>query len=161
GHFQFGLDLALAVKTADPVWFFSELDKAKVWPPLHGLVLSATLLVAGTDHRWATVPSLIGWILTIVFSFLIVRRMFADRIQSIYAGAVTVVFVMTSPALRLLSSDVMLEGLGAGLSAAALWALLRADADRNDTRKWRLLALILTALFFEKGNYWGLVVASL
>src|SRR5438034_8986431 len=50
GHFQFGLDLALAVKTADPVWFFSELDKAKVWPPLHGLVLSAILLVAGTDY---------------------------------------------------------------------------------------------------------------
>jgi hypothetical protein len=27
--------------------------------------------------------------------------------------------------------------------------------------RWRLLAIILTALFFEKGNYWGLVAAAI
>src|ERR1700731_4478276 len=51
GHYAFGQDLALAVRTGDPVWFFTELDKAKVWPPLHGLVLAAVLLAGGIDHR--------------------------------------------------------------------------------------------------------------
>ncbi|MGH9548405.1 MAG: hypothetical protein ACRD3W_03480, partial [Terriglobales bacterium] len=59
-HFGFGLDLALAERTFDPAWFFSELDKAKVWPPLHGLVLSIVLLVGGIDHRLAILPSLAG-----------------------------------------------------------------------------------------------------
>ena len=49
GHFGYGLDLALALQTFDPLWFLSELEKAKVWPPLHGLVLSAVLLAGG--HR--------------------------------------------------------------------------------------------------------------
>src|SRR6266852_4232842 len=38
GHYSFGQDLALAIRTGDPLWFLSELEKAKVWPPLHGLV---------------------------------------------------------------------------------------------------------------------------
>ena len=49
GHYLFGQDLALAIRTGDPQWFFSALEKAKVWPPLHGLVLAAVLL--GRRHR--------------------------------------------------------------------------------------------------------------
>lgn len=66
-HYSFGLDLALAVRTFDPAWFFGELEKAKVWPPFHGLVLSAVLLLGGIDHRLGIVPSLIGWVMTIAF----------------------------------------------------------------------------------------------
>src|SRR5580700_8520431 len=57
GHYAFGQDLALAVRTGDLQWFFSELEKAKVWPPLHGLVLAAVLLIGGIDHRLGIVPS--------------------------------------------------------------------------------------------------------
>jgi hypothetical protein len=159
-HFAFGLDLALALRNLDPLWFLAELDKAKVWPPLHGLALAAVLLVAGPDHRFAIVPSLVGFVTTVVFGALIARTASKDRIAGILAAAVTAILTLASPALRLLASDVMLEGLGAGLSAAALWAYGRARADPRPAT-WRLLALLLTALFFEKSNYWGLVGAAL
>jgi hypothetical protein len=75
---------------------------------------------------------------------------------------------IASPAFRLLACDVMLECLGAGLTAAALWAYGRAldatgapDSGKDLASHWRRLALVLTALFFEKGNYWGLTVAAL
>jgi hypothetical protein len=161
GHFAYGLDLALAVKTFDPWWFLSELEKAKVWPPLHGLTLSAVLLAGGIDHRLGIVPSLLGWAMTIVLCWLIARRLFAARIPGILAGAVAVTLTAASPAFRLLASDVMLEGLGAGLSALALFAAMLAGAQPDRPARWRLLALTLTALFFYKGNYWGLVVVAL
>src|SRR5262245_3987609 len=150
-QFAFGLDLTLALRNLDPLWFLAEFDKAKVWPPLHGLALASVLLVAGPDHRFAIVPSLVGFVATVVFGALIARAASRDRIAGILAAAVTAILTLASPALRLLASDVMLEGLGAGLCAAALWAYGRA---RNDPRPAtsRLLALLLTALFFEKAT---------
>lgn len=160
-HYSFGLDLALAVRTFDPAWFFGELEKAKVWPPLHGLVLSAVLLIGGIDHRLGIVPSLIGWVMTIAFVWLIARRLFTDRHSGLFAAAVATIFTAASPTFRLISTDVMLEGLGAGLSAAGLWAYLHAEAKPDSRGRWRLLALLLTLLFFHKGNYWGLLIAPL
>ncbi|WP_322513805.1 glycosyltransferase family 39 protein [Rhodopseudomonas palustris] len=160
-HYSFGLDLALAMRDLDPVWFFTELEKAKVWPPLHGLVLSAVLLVGGIDYRLGIVPSLIGWVATIAFTWLIARRLIAGRMEGLFAAAVATILTAASPAFRLISADVMLEGLGAGLSAAALWAYLHAAAAPEKAARWRLLAVILTALFFHKGNYWGLLLAPI
>ena len=167
GHYGFGQDLALAIRSGDPVWFFAELLKAKIWPPVHGLVLAAVLLVGGIDHRLGIVPGLIGWTLTIVFVAAIARRMFRDRDPGIATAVIAVTLAVASPAFRLLACDVMLECLGAGLSAAAVWAYGRAmtpptpDTFAQATFRWRALAIILTLLFFEKGNYWGLVVAAL
>jgi hypothetical protein len=161
GHFAYGLDLALAVKTFDPLWFLSELEKARVWPPLHGLVLGVVLLIGGIDHRLGIVPGLLGWVMTIVLSWMIARRLFAARLPGVLAGAVAVTLTAASPAFRLLAADVMLEGLGAGLSALALFAAMLAGAEPDRRARWRLLALTLTALFFYKGNYWGLVVVAL
>ncbi len=180
GHYSFGQDLALAIRTGDVQWFFSALEKAKVWPPLHGLVLAAVLLVGGIDHRLGIVPSLIGWALAVAFAGLIAQGMFEDRAQDgtsdrepdrtlgIAAAAIAVTLAVASPAFRLLAADVMLECLGAALTAAALWAYGRAaaapdasDAGQDAAFRWRLLALVLSALFFEKGNYWGLTVTAL
>ena len=58
GHYGFGQDLALAVRSGDPVWFFAEILKAQIWPPFHGLVLAAVLLIGGIDHRLGIVPVL-------------------------------------------------------------------------------------------------------
>jgi Dolichyl-phosphate-mannose-protein mannosyltransferase len=159
-HFSLGVDLAIALRSFDPVWFFSELEKSMVWPPFHGLVLSVVLLFAGIDHRFAIVPSLIGWVMTVVFVWLITRRLFRERMPGVFAAAVAVILTAASPAFRLLTSDAMLEGLGAGLSALALWAYLRAVEEPNLKLYWRVLALTLTALFFEKYNYWGLTTAA-
>jgi hypothetical protein len=174
GHYAFGQDLALAIRTGDPLWFFSELEKAKVWPPLHGLALAAVLTAGGIDHRLGIVPSLIGWALAVALAGLIARRMFldrrhggADRDLGLAAAAIAMTLAIASPAFRLMAADVMLECLGAGLTAAALWAYGRAMdpagpvTGAGTAARWRLLALILTALFFEKGNYWGLTVAGL
>ena len=177
GHYAFGQELALAVRTGDPVWFFRALESAKVWPPLHGLVLAVVLLLGGIDHRLGIIPSLIGWALTVVFAGAIARRLFFDRASGLVAAALTATLTIASPGFRLLACDVMLECLGSALTAAALWAYLRAKEQQaihdaapanaqEDTECklagcWRLLAIILTLLFFEKGNYWGLTVGSL
>jgi len=168
GHYAFGQSLALAVRTIDPVWFVDDLLKAQVWPPVHGLVLAAVLLIGGIDHRLGIVPSLTGWVLTSVFATLIARRMFRDRDLGTAAAIIALGFTIASPAFRLLACDVMLECLGAGLSAGALWAYGRAMAPSGlaatpaqTASHWRQFALLLTALFFEKGNYWGLVVAAI
>ena len=160
-HYSFGLDLALAVRTFDPVWFFTELEKAVVWPPLHGLVLAVVLAILRPDYRLGVVPSLCGWVMTVVFVWIIVRRLFAARDEGLFAASVAVILTAASPAFRLISTDVMLEGLGAGLSAISLWAYLRAASEPSRIGHWRLLGFSLTALFFEKGNYWGLVASSL
>jgi hypothetical protein len=160
-HYSFGLDLALAARHLDPVWFFSELEKAKVWPPFHGLALSVVLLLGGIDYRLGVLPSLIGWTVTIAFVWLIARRLFTDRTAGLMAAAIAATLTAASPTFQVISTDVMLEGIGAGLSAAGLWAYLRAFEAPEQRWRWRLLALILIALFFHKGNYWGLLVAPL
>ncbi|NVO17800.1 MAG: hypothetical protein HXX10_27585, partial [Rhodoplanes sp.] len=68
---------------------------------------------------------------------------------------------LASPAFGLLGADVMLEALGAAWSALALLCFARAMDTPHEPGPWRLLGLVLTVLFFHKGNYWGLVVVSL
>lgn len=160
-HYAYGLDLALKVRNLDLVGVLERLESAKVWPPLHGIILSAVLLVGGLDHRLGVLPSLGGWVMTVCFSFAIARRMVEDRVAGLLAGAVAVALIIASPALLLISTDVMLEGLGSGLTAMALWAFIRARQGPGRPLNWRIFALTLTALFFHKGNYWGLASASL
>ena len=161
GHYSFGLKLALSLRDLDFMNFFEELEKAKVWPPVHGLVLSVVLLLFGFDHRLGIVPSLLGWVLTVAFSWKIAMRSFEDAGSGIVMGLVAVALIATSPALALLSTDVMLEGLGSGLSAACLWAFIAACDEPEKAWRWRFLAIALTVLFFEKYNYWAIAVASI
>ncbi|MEZ5786313.1 MAG: glycosyltransferase family 39 protein [Xanthobacteraceae bacterium] len=161
GHLSFGLDLALALKAFDPIGFLQHLARSRVWPPVHGLVLAAVLSLGGIDMRLAIVPSLIGWCGTIVLTFLIAQRLFADRLSGVTAGALAVTFALASPAFRLITADVMLEGLGAALTASCLYIYLRARAEPDQPRWWSLLGLALTLLFFEKYNYWALTATSL
>src|SRR5207344_1059494 len=96
------------------------------------------------------------WSATGFFAALIAYRM-----SGAAAAAICCVFTAGSRAFRLLCSDVMLEGLGAGLSAAGIYCFLRAMEQPSRVDRWRVLALALTFLFFEKYNYWALLVASL
>jgi len=161
GHFNYGLDLALSIKSFDVRDFLKQLEHAQVWPPLHGLVLACVMLVGCIDLRLAIVPSLIGWVCTIVLTFLIARHLLADRLSGIVAGAIAVTFALASPAFRLITADVMLEGLGAALTAFCLYAYLRARAESGGDRWWDALAIGLAVLFFEKSNYWVLTALPL
>lgn len=161
GHYTFGLKLALFARDLDLGAFIGELEKAKVWPPVHGLVLSFVLLAGGIDHHLGVVPSLIGWAMTIFFTWKIAVRSLEEGVSGVVAGMAGVALVATSPALALISTDVMLEGLGSGLSALCLWLFMVALSDDGRPRHWRSLAIALTVLFFEKYNYWAIVAVSL
>src|SRR5262245_65898013 len=65
GHFNFALDLALSLRNFDLPEFLLHLERARVWPPVHGLALASVLTFGGIDIRLAIVPSLIGWTATI------------------------------------------------------------------------------------------------
>jgi hypothetical protein len=160
-HYLFGLDLAVALRTLDPLGFLVRLEQVRDWVPLHPLVLGLILGVGGIDHRLGILPGLAGWVLTIVLTWLITRRLFVDRIPGIVAGTIAVTFAVASPQFRAISADVMLEGLGAGLTALALWLYMRARDMPHDDARWRALAIVLTLLFLQKQNYWLLTVVSL
>jgi hypothetical protein len=158
GHYWFAQDLALALRDGDIAGFLTTLDKAKAWPPLHGLLDALILALAGPDYRLAVLPSLIAWAATVLLAFLIARRV-APRHGEI-AGAIAAAFVLSSPAHRLFAVDVMLESLGAALTLAVLYAYVVAKQAPTAGR-WRALALALSALFLEKYNYWVIAVLAL
>src|SRR5262245_60286187 len=96
GHFNFGLDLALALRNFDALDFLLHLERARVWPPVHGLTLASVLTVGGIDVRLAILPSLIGWVATVALTFLIALRLLPDRRTGIIAGALAVTFALAS-----------------------------------------------------------------
>jgi hypothetical protein len=160
-HFSAALRLALAAENHDARWFWSEIASPISYPPLHALALAAILLAGGLDVRLGIVPSLVGWVATVVLIWVIARRFFADRLLGNFAATVAVIFAFGSPTFRYLASDVMLESGGAALTALALWLYMRASAAPDDPAKWRWLAVGLTALFFYKSNYWALTAGTL
>jgi hypothetical protein len=121
------------------------------------------MIFGGIDVKLAILASLIGWVSTIVLIYLIARRLFFDQWNGNVAGALAVTFALASPAFRIIGADVMLEGLGAGLTAFCLYAYIRAQektADESE-RWWGILAIGLTVLFFEKYNYWLMIALAL
>jgi Dolichyl-phosphate-mannose-protein mannosyltransferase len=159
-HYGFGLDVASALRTLNPIEFLAALEGVRLWAPLHPVLLSVVLAVGGLDHRLAVLPSLAGWVMTVVLAWLIARRLFADQLQGIVAGTVAALFVIASPLFRALASDVMLETVGAALTALVIWLYLRAAETPHDYARWRALAFALTLLFLEKQNYWLLTAAA-
>lgn len=159
GHYQFAQELALAIRHGQPVAFFSTLEKAKVWPPVHGLLAAGVLAVGGIDFRLAVLPSLLGWIATAVFGFLLARR--ATSSNGNAAGIIAATMILASPALRAYALDIMLESLGAALTLMAIYFYAVAREEAPAVRTCRRFAVTLTILFFEKYNYWLLVVLAL
>ena len=159
-HYLYALKLASSLRNGQVLSFLNELNEGRIWPPLHGIIAAAVLRVGGLDYRLAVLPSLAGWILTVLFGFLTARRCL-NRGGTL-AGLVAVLFIAASPAHRAYATEIMLESLGAGLSLMALYAYSRTMQGEPDT-PWsaRFLAMSLLALFLEKYNYWLLVVASL
>jgi hypothetical protein len=120
--------------------------------------VAATQRAGGPDYRLAVLPSLAAWVGTIVLAFLCARRLAPGLPNG--AGAMAAALVAASPGMRAFATDIMLESLGACLSLGVLYAAVRyvATPTRSSAR-W--LALALTLLFYEKYNYWFLVVLAL
>lgn len=158
-HALAAIKLATSLRGGDLATFFSELLKPKLYPPLQAILGGLIALVAGPHCRVVALPSLLGWMAMIVFGCGIAYRT-ARPGTRLLAGFVAGAFMVASPAHRFYATDTMLESLGAGLTMAALftYALVR---ERADIRRLRWLGLALTLLFFEKYNYWLLVVIGL
>jgi hypothetical protein len=157
-HYLFGLSIAQDIQHGDLRRLLADLDGARTWPPLHGILVAVVLLIGGTSAHLAVLPSLAGWVGTIVFGFLTARRM-APRYGNL-SGFLTAVFILVSPAHRVFATDIMLESLGACFSLLAVWLYMVVLQNRPVWAQ-RALALTLTALFFQKYNYWLLVILAL
>jgi hypothetical protein len=159
-HYLYALRLVTDVEQFRVFRLLYDLDSARVWPPLHGILAAGTMLIGGRDYRIAVLPNLAAWIGTVVLAFLAARR--AAPCGRVLAGLVAVLFVAASPAHRAYATDVMLESLGACLTLAVLYAYLVAvQSDGDSPWPGRWLALALTALFLHKYNYWTLCVLTI
>ena len=153
-HYMYGLNLALDVRTGDLVRLFHDFDRMRVWGPVHPVLVALAQFAAGPNHRLAVLPSLVGWIMTMWFAFLIPRRLLPTGGNA--AGLLAAVLVAVSPAHRAFATDCMYESLGAGLSLAAIYLYLATLQDSS--RRCALwLGVALSVLFLHKYNYWLLI----
>jgi hypothetical protein len=162
-HYLYALKLATALRHFDLYHFLDEIQRARVWPPFHGIVASLVLLAGGSDYRLAVLPSLLAWAGSAVLAFLAARR--ALPRGGALAGLIAAVYLLVSPLHRAFATDIMLESVGAFLTLAVLYAYLVAVQD-STRLSWRVLGGLLTLLFLHKYNYWmiallGLVLADL
>ena len=158
-HYQAALCIACELRQGHIGRALLDLDAASVaWPVLHPLLLGLILTVVGPIPEAAVLPSLCGWVLTAVLAFWLVRRLGGP--SGPIGGLVTVGLILTSPALRVMATDVMLESLGLGLTLTAVVAYA-AWVQHPTSKHACWLGASLSALFLHKYNYWGLVVFSL
>ncbi|HET6883503.1 MAG TPA: hypothetical protein VFI31_25350 [Pirellulales bacterium] len=157
-HYLLGLSFALDFRHFDLLHFIRDLHAARVWAPLHALLVGVVLSIGGPDYRLAVLPNLAGLAGTALFAFLTARR--AVVRGGNLAGLTAALFVLASPAHRAFATDIMLESLGACFSLAAVYAYLVVVQERS-VASGRALGLALTLLFFQKYNYWLLVVLAL
>ena len=158
-HLLSGMNLAVHLRLHAWSQVFADLDGFRSWPPLHdGFCVGLCVGFAGGDECWAVLPSLIAWIGSVVFAYMLAEKALGRGGK--IAGLTAALFVLVSPAQRAYATDVMLESLGSCLTLACLYAYV--VARQTDTpRAWRGLAVALTLLFLEKYNYWFLVVFGL
>jgi hypothetical protein len=157
-HYLFALNVALDLRSGSVVGLLHDLDGARVWGPLHGLVAGVLLAIGGLDYRLALLPSLASWVAAAVLVFLIARR--AVNVGGNLAGLAAAAFFLASPAYRAFATDIMLEGPGACLTLLVLY-LTVVTVQTRSLGAARGLGLALTALFLLKYNYWLLVLVSL
>jgi hypothetical protein len=160
-HCAYAMDMADALRTGNVVEFAQILQRNIVWPPIHGFVAALAMLATGLDHRTVVFPAVLGWWLLLVSAPLTTRAIVGQGLSGWIGAGVTWLLLAQSPAYRAYSTDCLLEGLGAGISAWCVYAYVLARQQPTAPRRWLLLGVSLTLLFFEKTNYWLVVVAGL
>jgi len=158
-HYQAALCVACELRQGHIGRTLLDLDAASVaWPILHPLLLGLILTVVGPIPEVAVLPSLGGWMLAAILAFWLVRQLGGP--YGAIGGLLTVSLFLTSPALRVMATDVMLESLGLGLTLTAVVAYA-AWVQHPTSKHACWLGASLSALFLHKYNYWGLVIFSL
>jgi hypothetical protein len=158
GHCERSLSFACAFQKGDVGGVIKEIHAATVWPPLHPLVTGAILAVGGLDYRLAVLSSLFAWVAMCWFAFALAYRL--APANKTLAGLAALLFALASPAHRAFATDIMLESMGAALTLGVLYLYLSA---RQTQSAWhaRGAAILFTALFVTKYNYWTLLTAGL
>ena len=157
-HYDAGLNMGLDLRHGDLLHFGSELNHLQNWGIVHALVLAVIEAIGGPDIRLAILPSLFGWVGTVLFGFLAARRL-SSQFGNL-AGLTAALFILASPAHQAFAGDVMLESLGACLTLACVYFYLVMIQD-SSAAGGRAFGLALTLLFLTKYNYWLLVAAGL
>ena len=67
------------------------------------------LAVRGFDYRLAVVPSLLAWVGTVIFAYLLGKCALPSG--GVFAGLVAAALVLASPLHRGFATDIMLESL--------------------------------------------------
>jgi hypothetical protein len=150
-HYWAAQSVGIDLRRGDLGHLARDVERMRIWGPLHPLVTGAFLAIFGTDYRLAILTSLVTWVGTAVLAFAAARL--AAPSAGNLAGAVAALLVMASGAHQAFATDIMLESPGACLTLAVAYAYLRArQRPSNASHRW--LAISLTALFFLKYNYW-------
>jgi len=161
GHAVTAIRMALAVENLDVAGFVSEVLRCRVWPPLHGLIAAGAWMMGGHDWRMLVMPGVLGWVLMVSGAGWLAGRCAGDGKLAWVAALIASGLAALSPAHRVFATDVMLESLGAGLSVMAIVLFGLVQEKRGDGKWEKLFAVTLTLLFFEKYNYWMIVVLAL
>ncbi len=156
-HFLSALKLATDIRSLSLIQFLIDLEKIRTWPPLHALYVGGVSSFVGTDYRYSVIANIIAWGAGAFFAYGLSAAIARDCKR--FAGAVTVVFYLLSPAHRAYACDFMLETLGSTLTLAALYYFIQFK-DKL-TNSLQPLAVSLSCLFFAKYNYWMLVVMAI
>ena len=157
-HYELGLNLALDIRHGDLAALRHHLDGARVWGPLHGILVAVVELALGPDYRLGIMPSLLAWAASAVLAYLVTRRLIPQG--GAVAGVLAATFILVSPGHRAFATDIMLESMGAALTLLCLLRYLMAVQDDGLNRgKW--FGISLSLLFFTKSNYWLIVLVGL
>ena len=126
-HYWMAQCVGLDLRNGDVVHLARDIERMRVWGPLFPVVTGVVLAIGGPDYRLAVLTSLAAWVGAALFAFLAARRV--APVAGDLAGFVAAALVMASPAFQAFATDIMLEGPGACLSLAVVYAYLRARQE--------------------------------
>ncbi len=106
-HYWAAQSVGLDLRQGHLLHLAIDVERMRIWGPLHPLVTGVVLAIGGTDYRLAVLTALAAWIGTAVLAFLSARRV-APRAGNL-AGAVAALLVLASPAQQAFATDIMLE----------------------------------------------------
>jgi hypothetical protein len=114
-------------------------DGVDLQPPLNALLTRGIHLIVGVGPIVTRLPAIAGFLLAVIFTFIIVRR----RTNGLIATS-AVLLLCTTTAWGY-ATDARGYGLTFGAFAIAMFAWTEAAAGRHPTRNWILLAVSLAA----------------